>query len=281
MTVSIDALELAAAQTWRAPDEGRLGEWLLRAADGFTSRANSVLAIGDPGLPLPAAVDRVLDWHRTRDLPAQVAIAYPPGQPDGHPIDRFLADLGWTVGGGALVMTAPLSDITGRLSQDETDRVEVLDEPDGGWLDCYRWHEEVPPPVSRQVFVSAPWQAFGVIRAAGETVSIGRVAMAEGWAGLTAIRVDPRYRRQGLAQVMTATLAQSAASHGAHGLYLQVETGNAAARALYERMGFTYHHAYHFRLAPDGGPAKAGPSQVQACSPSVAGSKSSEHELMQ
>jgi ribosomal protein S18 acetylase RimI-like enzyme len=253
MTVSINALELAAAQTWRAPDEARLGEWLLRAADGFTSRANSVLAIGDPGLPLPAALDQVQDWYRSRDLPAQVAVAYPPNQLDGHPVDAFLAGRGWTVRGGALVMTAPLADIAGMLGPDDSARVEVLDEPDDGWLDCYRWHEELPPPVSRQVFASAPWQAFGATRAAGKTVSIGRVAMADGWAGLTAIRVDPPHRRQGLAHVMTAALAKTAACRGADGLYLQVETGNAAARALYERMGFTYHHAYHFRLAPDGG----------------------------
>jgi ribosomal protein S18 acetylase RimI-like enzyme len=258
MTASIDALELAAAQAWRAPDEARLGEWLLRAADGFTSRANSVLALGDPGLPLPAAIDQVLDWYRGRDLPAQVAIAYPPDGPAGHPIDGLLADLGWTVRGGALVMTGPLSDITGLMAAGDAARVEVLDEPDNGWLDCYRWHEEVPAPVSRQVFVSAPWQAFGAIRAVGETVSIGRVAIAAGWAGLTAIRVDPQHRRPGLAQLMTVALAQKAKSRGAHGLYLQVETGNAAARALYERMGFTYHHAYHFRLAPDRGPAEAG-----------------------
>jgi N-acetylglutamate synthase len=260
MTVSITALELAAAQTWRAPDEAWLGEWLLRASDGFTSRANSVLAIGDPGLPLPAAIDQVLDWYRSRDLPAQVAVAYPPDQLDGHSIDAYLAGRGWTVRGGALVMTAPLAHIAGALGPDETAHAEMLGEPDDGWLDCYRWHEELPPPVSRQVFVSAPWQAFGALRAAGRTVStvsIGRVALAEGWAGLTAIRVDPQYRRQGLAQVMTAALAQTAASRGADGLYLQVETDNAAARALYERMGFTYHHAYHFRLAPDGDAGRA------------------------
>lgn len=262
MTVSIAALELAAAQTWRAPDEARLGEWLLRAADGFTSRANSVLTIGDPGLPLPDAIDQVVDWYRIRGLPAQVAVAYPADQPDGHPVDEFLVGRGWTVRGSALVMTVPLSEIAGLPDPGETVPVEMLGEPDDGWLDCYRWHEELPPPVSRQVFVSAPWQAFGAIRAAGETISIGRVAMAQGWAGLTAIRVDPEHRRQGLAQTMTVALAKTAASRGADGLYLQVETGNAAARALYERMGFTCHHAYHFRLEPTGGlVAEAGPAQ--------------------
>ncbi len=150
-------------------------------------------------------------------------------------------------------MTAPLEAVADRLGRDEAAWVELAEEPDDDWLACYRWHEDRPPPVAGQVLRSAPWQAFGSIKAAGQTIAIGRIAIARGRAGLMAIRVEPRYRRQGLARNMTAALAKIAASRGALGLYLQVETGNAAARTLYERMGFTYHHAYHFRLAPDGG----------------------------
>jgi GNAT superfamily N-acetyltransferase len=256
MTVSIADLELAAAEIWRAPDEGRLGEWQLRAAGGFTSRANSVLPIGDPGLPLPEAIDQVVGWYEARDLPAQVTIAYPPDRPQDDPNDGFLAGLGWRTRGGALVMTAPVDGVIGpdeTAPVELTASVEVAGEPDDDWLACYRWNEKVPPPVAGQVLRSAPWQAFGSIRSAGQTIAIGRVAIARGWAGLTAIRVDPQHRRRGLAQLMTAALAQTAASRGAGGLYLQVEAGNAAARALYERMGFTNHHAYHFRIVPGGG----------------------------
>ena len=45
----IEALERAAARHWQAPETERLGEWLLRAAAGFTGRANSALPLGDPG----------------------------------------------------------------------------------------------------------------------------------------------------------------------------------------------------------------------------------------
>ena len=58
----IDDLERAAAQHWQAPEQERLGEWLLRAAEGFTGRANSALPLGDPGLPRPEAVAYVTDW---------------------------------------------------------------------------------------------------------------------------------------------------------------------------------------------------------------------------
>ena len=254
MTVSITALELAAAQTWRAPDEARLGEWLLRAADGFTSRANSVLAIGDPGLPLPAAIDQVLRWYRSRGLPAQVSRSPTrPDRQDGHPIDAFLAGRGWTVRGGALVMTAPLAEIAGLLDPDgrlastcSTNPTTAGWTATGGTKSCRRR--------SRARYSCRPHGRRSARSGrSARPSSIGRVAIADGWAGLTAIRVDPQHRRQGLARLMTAALAKTAASRGADGLYLQVETGNAAARALYERMGFTYHHAYHFRLAPDGG----------------------------
>ena len=48
---------------WRAPVAQPLGSWLLRSAEGFTHRANSVLAAGLPGLDLGAAVARVAPWY--------------------------------------------------------------------------------------------------------------------------------------------------------------------------------------------------------------------------
>src|SRR5439155_19916610 len=57
-----EALERVAAEGWPAPDQQTLGDWLLRAAAGWTNRANSALAVGDPGRPLPDAVDAVVRW---------------------------------------------------------------------------------------------------------------------------------------------------------------------------------------------------------------------------
>jgi len=69
MALSIGGLEVIAAKGWRAPEEERLGGWLLRAAQGFTGRANSALAAGDPGMPLPEAVIRVRRWYASGICP--------------------------------------------------------------------------------------------------------------------------------------------------------------------------------------------------------------------
>ena len=253
MTVLIGELERAAARGWRAPEEAALGRWLLRAADGFTGRANSALAVGDPGLPLAAAVTEVCRWYRTRGLPPMVAVPYPLGRPRSGAIDRFLGDeLGWPVRpGAATVMTADPGQVAGQAAAAGAGAgVDVDAEPDEDWLALYRSRGRRPPPVSRRLLMSAPWQAFASVREAGDTFAIGRVAVAGNWAGLTAVEVHPGHRRRGLGAAVTAALAAAVAARGVSGLYLQVEDDNGAARALYRRVGFADHHGYHYRVAP-------------------------------
>jgi ribosomal protein S18 acetylase RimI-like enzyme len=249
MTISIDELERLAAEGWQATEQAPLGNWTLRAAEGFTRRANSALALGNPGMPLQLAIERVRQWYQARALPAMVALAFPLGQPEHNAVDRLLAERGWSVRSGATVMTAGPG-IVGLVS-DAAISVNVVPEPDNAFHDLYRYRGGVPPPVSRRLLMSAPWQAFASVRtAAGQTVAVGRVAAARGWAGLTAIGVHPDYRRRGFGRLVSTALAGAAAEHVADGLYLQVEDDNDAAHALYLGIGFTDHHGYHYRVEP-------------------------------
>lgn len=250
MTISIAELEVAAAAGWRAPDEDRIGDWLLRAASGFTGRANSALAVGDPDVPVAVAIDQVLDWYSARELRGMIAVPFPAHQPEANPLDGRLAGAGWTLRSGtATVMTAPTSRVTS-LAGPSQPTVDVEPEPDQAWLARYHHRGQALPAVALRLLTSAPWQAFGSIRQDGRTLAIGRVAVSDGWAGITAIEVDPACRRQGLATAVTAALAAVAAARGAGHLYLQVEDDNTGAQALYQRLGFTDHHGYHYRVGP-------------------------------
>jgi N-acetylglutamate synthase len=247
-TISIDDLEHAAAPGWRAVEEERLGDWLLRAAGGFTGRANSALAAGDPGRPVPTAVDAVRRWYAARGLPAMISVPYPIAGPAGSALDRELARLGWLIrADAATVMTAVPEAVA---QHDGGAHVDVEPAPDQAWLRRYHYRGQALPPVAIALLTSAPWQAFASVRAGGETIAIGRVAGGRGWAGVTAIEVDPGRRRERLGTAVTAALAGYAAGRGAHGLYLQVADANKAARALYRSLGFADHHGYHYRIAP-------------------------------
>lgn len=252
--ISADELEQRAAGTWRAPRSERMGDWLLRAAEGFTGRANSALAVGDPGRPLADAVEAVRAWYAGLGQRAMIAVPFGMEGPAGE-LDGLLDDLGWSLRDGpAIVMTAHPAAIAGRPPSSASARavppVSVADAPGETWLGMYHYRGQELPPVARRLLVSAPWQAFASVREDGQTIAIGRVAADAGWAGITAVETDPGHRRRGLASAVTAALATLAVEHGATGLFLQVEDGNAAARTLYEGMGFVGHHRYLYRVGP-------------------------------
>ena len=107
--MDITDLERAAALHWQAPETEPLGEWLLRAAAGFTGRANSALPAGDPGLPLAEAVTAVEDWYRRRDLRPMIVLPQGAGP---ESLEDLLAERSWVPSPGpAFVMTADIADI--------------------------------------------------------------------------------------------------------------------------------------------------------------------------
>jgi ribosomal protein S18 acetylase RimI-like enzyme len=264
--ISIDELERQAARSWQPFQDEGLGEWRLRAAEGFTGRANSALPLGEPGRPLDEAVARVASWYRERGLRPMIAVPFPMDGPGVSGVDRFLAGAGWPLRDGpAVVMTGEPGEVARRAAASAGPRsvaaeLRVAGEPDEEWLAMYHYRGQELPPIARRLLVSAPWQAFASLRAEGQTIAIGRVASggepgrAAGgdgaWAGLTAIEADAAYRRRGLGTAVTAALAALAAGRGLGRLFLQVEHGNQAARALYRGLGFADHHRYHYRIAP-------------------------------
>lgn len=248
-------LERIAALHWRGTQEERLGGWLLRAAEGFTGRANSALPLGDPGLPLDDALAAVTRWYRARGLPPMIAVPLPlEADSPCHQLDNHLSERSWaTRPGPAFVMVADLDALpaAGDLPAGAEFRVDA--EPDDRWLAMYHYRgQDRQPPVMRTVLMSARAQAFASIRdrAGGEVLAIGRLSIAEGWAGIAAVEVDSKHRRRGLGTALTLATCAEAASRGVRQVFLQVETGNTPAATLYERCGFRYSHRYHYRIAP-------------------------------
>jgi ribosomal protein S18 acetylase RimI-like enzyme len=57
-------------------------------------------------------------------------------------------------------------------------------------------------------------------------------------------------RGSGYGKAITRRLLEWGAERGATRAYLQVQSGNGPARALYASLGFRTHHRYRYRLAP-------------------------------
>ncbi|MFF9911845.1 GNAT family N-acetyltransferase [Streptomyces sp. NPDC013457] len=245
---SFEELARTMARGWQPVESEPLGEWTLRAAGGFTRRANSVLPLGDPGLPLDEALARVRDWYGERGLPAYVQTAT--GAEGAQ--ELLCADLerhGWRsevsaearIGG-----LAPVGDLDADVS-----RVRLTRSVDEAWLRRYNRSGEVGPHVL-SVLTGGPSVWFASVPGTEDIpAAIGRCVVDGRWAGFMAVEVDPAQRRKGLATAVMAALARQALDEGASAAWLQVESDNDGARALYERMGFAVHHHYHHYRATE------------------------------
>ena len=135
--------------------------------------------------------------------------------------------------------------------------MELAAAPDDAWLAGYRYRGTPLPPVAYDVLVNADGPVFASVRddpPPAPLAAVARGAVVDGWLCVTAVTVDERHRRRGLATAVMATLGAWARDRGAHSCLLQVAGDNSPALALYARLGFTEHHRYHYRL----GPAPAG-----------------------
>ena len=220
------ALELAANDAWPAPVTARLGGWWLRCADGWTGRANSALAVGDPDRPLEAAIDAVTAWYAERGRPPMINAP----MPLAAPVNALLDERGWATLPLVLVQTAAVPALA----------AAPAGVPAAGL-----------PPAAVRVLTGAPLARYAQLRVDAGRLAVGRGTITgDGWLGLSVVQTAPRARRRGLGAHLCRELARWARTEGATRAFLQVEEANTAAVALYARLGFATHHTYLTRVGP-------------------------------
>ena len=286
LRVTAAEAERRALAGWPPVESVPLGDWFLRAASGFSARANSVLTLGDPGLPIDEALAAVEEFYAARGLPswaqavvgsAEEAALVAGGWADARPGE---ADTEFQIASVAQLSRAlraarrpgassrrnptdpapPHAETppTRRLltvSASATDAWLADDDRARGIPEAARAVLEGPDDVGF-ASVSLVGPGEGEAEAVPEGVATapvvakGRVSVVDDWAGITDVWVSPEHRRQGLALDVLAGLVEWAAERGARTAYLQTRGDNAGALALYARLGFVTHHTYRYLRAP-------------------------------
>jgi GNAT superfamily N-acetyltransferase len=224
-----------------------LGEWTLRAGGGFTGRANSALAVGDPGVPLAEAAARVIAYAGEHGIDpwAQVVV--------GSAADVGLVELGWTPAYVTTdVLVCRLTTLLGEQLPDP--RVMVDEELSQTWWSAYQLSRpsSADPELLRMILDGHPPRAFASVAdsSGSDRVAIARGHVSGPWLGIASVWTDPGWRRQGLATAMMRALGHWSARQGARNAYLQVAQTNAEAHEAYARLGFVLHHSYRYLAAP-------------------------------
>jgi N-acetylglutamate synthase len=225
---------------WHEP----LGEWTLRVAGGFTRRANSCHAVGDPGIPIPQAAEQIISFALAHDIAPLAQVI------EESPEEHALRGLGWVSSEQpTAVLVTRLADFL--ASRPVKPAVEISERLEPAWAEAYQHSQPNPvdPAIVRMILEGNPPRAFASVVGQrpgdhSELVAIARGHRTEDWLGLAAIWTRPDHRQRGLATAMTGALGHWAARQGARYAYVQVAIANKPAVTAYAKLGFVHHHRY-------------------------------------
>ena len=252
MRIAAEDLCRLSNASWPAVHTRPLGDWLLRASGGFSARASSVMATGDPGVPFDEALRVVTGFSAAHGQApwAQVVV--------GSPSEERFRRAGWVPArpGEAdtelqLAAVARAARAVRRLLPVSPPAVELRSRVTPEWLAedarALAHHDAAVAVLEGPADVG-----FASVTAhdGAAVVARGRVAGHGDWAGITDVWVSSAHRRRRLGVAVLAALLERSAERGASTAYLQVRADNHPALALYDALGFRVHHTYRYLAAP-------------------------------
>jgi ribosomal protein S18 acetylase RimI-like enzyme len=241
-----------------APRQQRwLDGWLVRYAPDKAKRARSIHAVAPGRLSTAEKLALCTPLFRSAGLPVCVRVT-PFSQPPS--LDAELDHLGFARIDATCVMVGARIAAPAAVSEN---RVEPL--LHAAYVELVGDFQATPASACRahleRLQQSAVEYASFALRVEGaeRPVACGQIAVEGDIAGIYGVHTAGAWRRKGLARRLCERLVAEAQARGATTLYLQVGAGNAAARGLYERLGFEEAYRYHYRIESPA-PARGAPA---------------------
>lgn len=246
-------LETLMDKAWPAVEREDTGEWVLRASEGVTQRANSVwprnLSDAAEGIPeLAGSLRSASDWYRRRRLPLIFQVF---DDPRSAALNAVLDGQRFTKQSETRIMVRGLEGLpvpAGGRS------VELSEDPSAEWLDVW-WSVDgrggaAELAVARRILLGCP-ALYALVRDDdGVPAAVGRLALVDGWGGIYGMATSATHRRRGYGSQVLAALLESGARRGLEGFWLLVTSANHGAQSLYTQAGFTHYGSYLYRQAP-------------------------------
>lgn len=242
---SVLMMEHRSLNAWPAPQTALMQGWALRAAHGYSKRANSANAM-HPGAALSARLLQEIEaWYARRNLPVIFRVS----PLAGAGVDALLYANGYALHDPSLLMHRPVQSQDVRLPA-----IQIKPVLDDAWFNACCLANAVSAehqPAHRSIFQTIGASCgYGRVLKQGRAVAWGLAVLERGAVGIYDAVVDPAERGQGHGSALLEGLLQWAAEQGAQSVDLQVSGDNRKAQSLYASLGFEVAYGYHYRIKP-------------------------------
>ena len=235
--------EQAGLQAWPGIEVEWDGQWVRRAAGGYTKRANSLQCF-DPAddVDAEARLAAGVAWFEARNIPPVVRTT---------PLASASLNAALDAQGWAEIDHSHLYAMD--LGEHEPDRqgrtTDLLDPQFLAAQQALQNYSDAKLAQMRAVLAVMAVPACGiVIERDGVPVASGLMAIANGIVITGNVITDPTRRRQGLGAAMMRTGLAWAKAQGASIAALNVQADNDAGKALYASLGYAHQYDYTYRI---------------------------------
>ncbi len=243
----IRQIEEAGLNAWPAHQQLLYDGWLLRFANGYTKRANSVMPVYDSVLELDEKIDYCEEIYHQMGFPPIFRLT-PLAQGN---LDQGLEVRGYQKIDPTQVLTLPLEDWEIR----DPRQILIRELPLEQWMGVF---SEISgslvekQPAHAQILrnIINPFCATA-LEISGKWAACGLGVLERNWFGLFDIISHPDHRHQGFGTQLVTGMLDWAKSQGARKSYLQVMENNSPALGLYAKFGYVDAYGYWYRVPKD------------------------------
>jgi ribosomal protein S18 acetylase RimI-like enzyme len=231
----IRGLEERLVNVWPSVETLMMDGWVVRLANGYTSRANSASAIVSGADMSPDLLDTVERIYAGAGLPSAVRVT-PVCDPA---VEKLLLSRGYRVKDRSRIMLLALAACRGSMPDS---RVHIERHPSRRWIEGVCAHQAPEKrnagyleQIVNRIRVPA---GFATLSVDGAEVGFAMCAVDRGYAEIGSVIVAASQRGRGLGRATTGALLAFGVSEGAHHAFLQVDAANTVAIGLYSGQGF-------------------------------------------
>ena len=238
--------------------------WVLRFANGFNNRANSVSMLYPSALGYD---EKIAECERIYNANGQPAVFKMTDAADPA-LDAELALRGYSIVTPTQVMVFTMEEccavsdnasvnachaVLNQSVHNVINNCVLTNNADDEWFDAYfslyRYDDDLRKFTAKQIMNNVRGKTIcGRLVVNESNVAVGTAVIERGYAALLNIVVDPNLRGRGYGEGVCAALLAAAREAGAHTSYLQMVRDNAAACGLYTKLGYKTIYGYHYRV---------------------------------
>lgn len=215
--------------------------WILRFADGYGNRPNSVNPIYTSTENVHDKIKVCESIYKSKGLKPVYKIT-PFCIPDN--LDQLLETRGYNIVHCTSVQTMALD----KVPEPTLGFIKTYDDLNEGWLNIKH-----PDKLERVTYEKIqkniiPMKFYVALYVNGEAVATGMTVIEREYAGLFDIFVNENFRNKGYGKQLILHLLHIVRKHGGKMAYLQVMKENMPAVRLYKNIGFKEEYQYWYRV---------------------------------